>query len=194
TFVKWIRGVIDARRQRVDPAAPEILDGIDRAIATALRCGTAVIGDISNTTVPFPPLVRSPLAAVGFQELIGFNVSDPSAFVARARENVEALRETGRVRASLAAHAPYSVAPALFQAIRDAMRRRPFSPCSVHLAESAEETEFVRTGRGAWRALLEEVGAWNPTWTAPAVSPVEYLERCGFLWERVLAVHGVHMT
>jgi cytosine/adenosine deaminase-related metal-dependent hydrolase len=98
------------------------------------------------------------------------------------------------VRASLAAHAPYSVAPALFQAIREAMREKPFSPCSVHLAESVEETEFVRTGRGAWRALLEDVGAWNPTWTAPAVSPVEYLERCGFLWERVLAVHGVYMT
>ncbi|PWT82087.1 MAG: hypothetical protein C5B57_09285 [Blastocatellia bacterium] len=194
TFVEWIRGVIDARRQRVDPTAPEILDGIDRGIADSLRSGTALIGDVSNTLVPFAPLARSPLAAVAFHELIGFNLSDPAAFVERARAGMEASRETRQVRASLAAHAPYSVAPALFRAIRAAMRRRPFLPCSVHLAESADETEFVRTGRGEWRALLEDVGAWNPTWTPPAVSPVEYLEQCGFLWERVLAVHGVHMT
>jgi aminodeoxyfutalosine deaminase len=194
SFAAWIRSIIAARRQRVDPNAPEILAAVDRAIANALRAGTAVIGEISNTLVTFASLVRSPLAAVAFHELIGFNLSDPAAIVARAEEGIEALRGTDRVRASLAAHAPYSVAPALFRAIREAMNRRPFAPCSVHLAESADETEFVRTGGGAWRGLLEDVGAWNPAWVAPAVSPVEYLDRSGFLWRRLLVVHGVQMT
>ena len=70
----------------------------------------------------------------------------------------------------------------------------PFAPCSVHLSESAEEVEFIKTGGGPWRALLEELGVWDPAWTAPGVSPVQYLDESGFLDARVLAVHGVQMT
>src|SRR5439155_889560 len=40
---------------------------------------------------------------------------------------------------------------------------------------------------------LEEVGAWDPGWVAPGVSPVQFLDESGFLDARVLAVHGVHM-
>jgi cytosine/adenosine deaminase-related metal-dependent hydrolase len=99
------------------------------------------------------------------------------------------------VRASLAAHAPYSVAPAVFRALRRAMDRDlSVSPCSVHLSESPAEVDFIATGGGPWRALLEDVGAWDPEWTAPGVSPVQYLEETGFLDARVLAVHGVQMT
>jgi aminodeoxyfutalosine deaminase len=98
------------------------------------------------------------------------------------------------VRASLAAHAPYSVAPLVLRAIRREIDRRPFAPCSVHLSESAEEVEFIRSGRGPWRALLEEIGAWDPGWLAPGGSPVQFLDESGFLDARVLAVHGVQMT
>ena len=42
--------------------------------------------------------------------------------------------------------------------------------------------------------MLEEVGAWDVDWVAPGVSPVHYLDDCGFLDARVLAVHGVQMT
>ena len=82
----------------------------------------------------------------------------------------------------------------MFRAIRQAVDRDPFAPCSVHLSESAEEVEFIRTGGGPWRQLLEEVGAWDPAWTAPGVSPVQFLDDSGFLDARVLAVHGVQMT
>jgi cytosine/adenosine deaminase-related metal-dependent hydrolase len=98
------------------------------------------------------------------------------------------------VRPSLAAHAPYSVAPRVFRAIREAIDRRPALPCSVHLSESAEEVEFLQTGGGPWRGLLAELGSWDPRWHPPGVSPVEFLDESGFLDDRVLAVHGVQMT
>ena len=53
----------------------------------------------------------------------------------------------------LVAHAPYSVAPGLFRAIVNAKRR---GPLSVHVGESAEEIEFLQTGRGPFRALLQD--------------------------------------
>jgi cytosine/adenosine deaminase-related metal-dependent hydrolase len=192
-FVTWIRGVMAARRRHPDPGAPEILDAVDRGLAEAVACGTAVVGDISNTLVTFDPLTRSPLAGVVFYELIRFNVADPEAFVEIARHELDRFVPTERVRVSLAAHAPYSVAPLVLRAIRRAVDRDPFLPCSVHLAESMAEVEFISTGRGPWRVLLEELGVWDPAWVPPGGTPVEFLDDAGFLDARVLAVHGVQM-
>jgi aminodeoxyfutalosine deaminase len=193
-FVTWIRGVMAARRSRPDPRAPEILDAIDRGLAEAAGAGTAVVGDISNTLVTYEPLVRSALSGVVFYELIRFNAPDPRAFVAAAAAEIEALAPSASVRASLAAHAPYSVAPLVLRAIREAVDRDAFTPCSIHLSESAEEVEFVLSGAGPWRALLEEVGAWDPKWQPPGVSPVQFLDEAGFLGANILAVHGVQMS
>jgi cytosine/adenosine deaminase-related metal-dependent hydrolase len=193
-FVTWIRGVMSARRERPDPAGAEILRALDDGIAEAVACGTAVVGDISNTLVTFGPLVASSLAAVLFYELIRFNVEDPRAFVENAVVRLAEIAPTANVRTSLAAHAPYSVAPLVLRAIREAVGRDPAAPCSVHLSESAEEVEFLSTGEGPWRALLEELGSWDPMWMAPGGSPAEYLDDLDFLDGAVLAVHGVQMT
>jgi cytosine/adenosine deaminase-related metal-dependent hydrolase len=193
-FVTWIKGVMAARRQRPDPSGPEILEAVERALIEAVACGTAIVGDISNTLVTYGPLTRSPLAGVLFYELIRFNTDDPVGLVERAVRELEALAPTDKVRTSLAAHAPYSVAPLVFREIRRAVDRLPFAPCSVHLSESVEEVEFIKTGGGPWRALLEEIGSWDPAWVAPGGSPVQFLDESGFLDARVLAVHGVQMT
>jgi len=193
-FVSWIRGVMAARRQRPDPGAEEILDAVRLGIDEAVRCGTALVGDISNTLVTRQPLLDSPLLGVLFYELIRFNTSDPAGVVAQACRELDALGSSDKIRASLAAHAPYSVAPLVFRAIRDAVDSRPFLPCSVHLAESADESTFIRTGEGEWRAFLEQVGSWDPQWVPPGGTPVEYLDDAGFLGGGTLAVHGVQMT
>ena len=193
TFVGWIRNVMEARRQRADPRAPAILAAVDSALAEALAAGTALVGDISNTLVTLEPLARTPLGALVFYELIRFRADEPERMVERARQELGAIARGGRVRASLAAHAPYSVDPRLFRAIRDAAGQPPL-PVSVHLSESAEEVEFLRAASGPWRQLLEEMGAWNPAWQAPGVSPVEYLDTAGFFAGPVVAVHGVQMS
>lgn len=193
-FVSWIRGLLAARRRQPDPRSPEVLAAINGAVVEAVACGTAVVGDISNTLASFGPLARSPLAGIVFYEIVKFNAPDPEAVVERARREIDALGPAAMVRTSLAAHAPYSVAPLVFRAIRKDVNRDAFAPCSVHLAESVEETEFIRTAGGPWRTLLEELGSWDPAWTAPGGTPVQYLDDNGFLDARVLAVHGVQMS
>jgi cytosine/adenosine deaminase-related metal-dependent hydrolase len=193
-FVSWIRDVMAARVQRTDPRSPAILDAVERAVAESIAAGTVLVGDISNTLVTFPLLQSSALAAVVFYELIRFNVPEPDAFVDSAAQALDALVPTARVRLSLAAHAPYSVAPALFRSIRNAVDRRRCEPWSVHLCESIAEIEFIKTGGGPWRELLQGVGAWDHAWQPPAVSPVVFLDEAGLLDHRLLAVHGVQMT
>lgn len=193
-FVSWIRRVMAARRERPDPRSAEIMDAVDRGISEAIAFGTALVGDVSNTLVTYGPLAESDLAGVVFYELIKFNAPEPSAFVDTAAQEVGALPQSDRWRASLAAHAPYSVAPLVLRAIRKAIDRDPFAPLSIHLSESPDEIEFIQRGTGDWRSLLEDVGAWDPAWTPPGVSPVQYLDESGFLDARVLAVHGVQMS
>jgi cytosine/adenosine deaminase-related metal-dependent hydrolase len=190
-FVSWVRQVIALQRSRSRPNAPEIMDAIHSAIREAERCGTAVVGDISNTLVTVRALAESALAAVVFYELIRFNTTDARGVVEQAQRAIAAVPATAMVRASLAAHAPYSVAPDVFRAIARINAQRP---CSVHLAESREEVEFIRSGTGPWRTLLEELGSWDASWAAPGGTPVEFLDGCGFLDSRLLAVHGVQMT
>jgi len=194
TFTAWARQIIYERRRRPNPQDPAVTAGIDAAIAECVGCGTAVVGDISNTLAPFRKLANSPLAAVEFWEIIGFRIDNPDELIEHALGELAALPATDRVRASLAAHAPYSVAPLLFQAIRKAVSRMPFAACSVHLAENAEEVELLETGGGPWKALMKDIGSWNHEWTAPGVGPVQYLDEMGFLDNRLLAVHGVQMS
>ena len=193
-FITWVRGIIGARRQGPDPQDARVQAALADAITEIVASGTAIVGDVSNTLTSFGPLARSPLAAVVFYELNRFNAPDPEGVVEQACREIAALVQTERVRPSLAAHAPYSVAPLVFRAIRRAVDRDPFLPCSVHLSESAEEVEFIQSGRGPWRALLEELGSWDPGWVPPGGTPVQFLDDSGFLDARVLAVHGVQMT
>jgi cytosine/adenosine deaminase-related metal-dependent hydrolase len=193
-FLDWIRAVMAARRKFPDASDPAILGSARASIADASAAGTAVVGDVSNTLVTVPLLNEARLPAHVFFELLRFNASDGEPIVRDARAKLAALPEHPLVRLSVAPHAPYSVSPALFSAIRADLDADPDRRSTVHLGESPEEIEFLKQGSGGWRMLLEELGAWTDGWRAPGASPVAYLDRLGFLSDRVLAVHGVQLS
>ena len=192
-FLDWIRAVMATRREYPDAADPVIVRAAQSAIDEARASGTGLVGDVSNTLVTVPLLRDGRMPAHVFYELIGFSVADPDKRVAEARAKVREAGPGDSVRISLAPHAPYSVSPALFSAIRADIDGES-AVSTVHLGESRDEVEFLRTGTGGWRALLEEIGAWNAGWEAPGRSPAEYLADIGFLDSRVLAVHGVQCS
>jgi cytosine/adenosine deaminase-related metal-dependent hydrolase len=168
------------------------------ALAEARAAGTIAFGDVANTTATVAVLAAAGVSARVFLELLGFNSPDPAAQVNAARATLQsalaAAPGSGRVRGSLAAHAPYSVAPGLFSAIRRDLDSHPEDVTSVHLGESPEEVELLRTGMGPWRQMLDDLGVWTDAWSIPAVSPARYLEQLGFLGSSVAAVHGVQFT
>ena len=194
SFTQWVKPLLAVRRNAPDP--DEVTKAAAAAITEAVSTGTGLFGDVSNALGAVPALRWSKRPARVFHELLGFNVADAEGHVAAARARVVAESRVGRaeeLRYSLAPHAPYSVSPALFDAIRrDATTHG--DPTTVHLCESREEVQFLADGSGPWRELLQTLGVWTNAWRPPACSPVAYLQQRGFLDASTLIVHGVQCT
>jgi cytosine/adenosine deaminase-related metal-dependent hydrolase len=189
-FLDWVRPMLAARRE---PPGGEsaMLPAIHDAIEHARAAGTALIADVTNTLVTVSILRNAGMPARVFHELIGFAGVNADEQAAEARRSIDAFHSDDNIRVSLAPHAPYSVSPALFAAIRRDLDTHGPAISTVHLGESPEEVELLRTGAGPWRGLLQELAVWNPDWQAPRCSPVDYLADIGFLDSSILAVHGV---
>jgi cytosine/adenosine deaminase-related metal-dependent hydrolase len=192
----WIRALMHGRRSGPPGGEDEIVEAMARAAVAMHAAGTVLVGDISNSLLSPRVLAQAGLGGIVFHELVGFNPGDPARIVRDAWQRVteveQSLDRGGRPLAlTVVAHAPYSVAPSLFAEI---LRRPQPGPLSIHLAESAEEVELLRTGTGPMRDMLVEFGAWPDAWVAPACDPVRYLSDLGYLQSGALIVHGVHLT
>jgi cytosine/adenosine deaminase-related metal-dependent hydrolase len=192
-FDGWIRRIIELKNESTRHG-DAVAAAIDDAIREARAFGTALLGDITNTLATSGPLSAHGMAAVVFHELLGFRSDDAATLMQEAAMRLQDAPISELVRHTLAPHAPYSVSPALFGLIRAALQRDPFARTSVHLGESAAEIEFLKYGTGPCRTGLERMGKWDASWVAPKSGAVEYLDRMGFLDDRILVVHGVHFV
>jgi aminodeoxyfutalosine deaminase len=97
----------------------------------------------------------------------------------------------GDMRYGLSPHAPYSVHPDLLTAVVELSREHKI-PVAMHLAESPEELELLRHGRGPLREFLGELGAWDASNIALGTRPLVYLRRLASA-HRALVVHGNYL-
>lgn len=188
-MVPWIRSMVGVRGRGTDASSATAIAAARAAVRGLVDDGTALVGDISNSLLSAPLLAEADLPGVVFHEILGFNRPDPSADVQAAWARVDET-VAAPARGAVAAHAPYSVSPALFGAVAAAKRA---TPLTVHLGESRAEIEFLQTGGGPFRELLESFGVWTDRWQPPACDPVEYLDRVGYLKPGVIVVHGTHL-
>src|SRR4029079_13013347 len=96
-------------------------------------------------------------------------------------------RETSTQRVGVSPHAPYTVSKPLYEGVRDYARRESL-PMTAHIAESGDETLFVRDGTGPFAASH---GKRNIAVVARHVRPVAYLDTLGLLGPDMLAVHAI---
>jgi cytosine/adenosine deaminase-related metal-dependent hydrolase len=188
-FVPWVRDLV-ARREAAGLEAAR--QGAAAAIEAALSLGTVAVGDVSNALAHLDLLAASPLRAVVFFELIGWGPDEVQAALAFADARLAALPPAVRplgLEVRLAAHAPYSVSAGLLKALAV---RADFG--GLHLAESPEETRFLATGEGEWRAFLAQRGMGHVRFTPPHASPVAYVDGLGALREGVVAAHCVQVN
>jgi cytosine/adenosine deaminase-related metal-dependent hydrolase len=195
-FTSWVKQLIMARGrgpERTDD--PVVLSAAQSAAREAVDTGTVALGDISNSLASVGVMASSGLRGVVFHELLGFTETSGALIERTAPQRAAAAAAgEGLVRVSLAPHAPYSVSPELFRAVRSAVSASEAPWTSVHVAESPEEMELLASGTGEWVRMLRWIGAWRDDWTPPGTGPVEYLDELGVIDGRTLVVHGVQLS
>lgn len=188
-FVEWLLGMLP-RRAHITPA--DYQRAIEAGIAAMVEAGTVAVGDISATGWSVEPLLHSGLAGVVYYEVLGMDPAVSLPRLEEARRRIDGWRRhEGRMRVGLSVHAPYSCAPALFEAAT-AWCLAEDVPLAIHIAESPAEVEFVRDGTGP---LLEPNRRFTPhiTWEPPQCSPIQYLARLGVLEARPQLIHAVQV-
>ena len=94
-------------------------------------------------------------------------------------------------RRGLSPHAPYSVHPRLLEQLVALAARRK-APVTTHLAETEQELQLLREGRGELVDFLTDLGAWRQGVIARSTRPLDYLRALSSL-ERVLVAHGNYL-
>jgi cytosine/adenosine deaminase-related metal-dependent hydrolase len=185
-LVPWVEALM-AQRGAADEEA--IRAATRKAIRQLESTGTVAVGDVSNTLRHLDLLEGSSLRAVVFYELIGFDPARAEAILAGVDTVLSLARQSPlRTRIRVAAHAPYSVSPALFAGI---VSRG--GPASLHLAESQAESRLVASGDGEWRGFLDRRGLSAVRFDARGVSPVAYVDGLGALRPDTVCAHCVQV-
>jgi cytosine/adenosine deaminase-related metal-dependent hydrolase len=196
SFVDWIKQLFMTRGGRSERLGdPKVTDAARTAAQEMRDSGCAGIGEVSNSLATVEAIHAAGLRGVVFHELLGFNLlTGQSVIDTRPLRALAATFGTDAVRVSVAPHAPYSVSPELFRAIRDEVDGSAVPITSVHLGESQSEVDFLRDGSGPWPGILKWVGSEREDWRPPGVSPVAYLDGLGMLDARTLVVHAVQLS
>jgi 5-methylthioadenosine/S-adenosylhomocysteine deaminase len=151
--------------------------GTRLGLAEMIRGGTTTYCDMYY----FEDAVADETARAGLRGVLGETVIDFP--VADNKTHEQAMAYTERfvakwkndklITPAIAPHAPYTVSE---EHLRDvaAFSKRTNAPIVIHVAETRKEIEDITRDHGA--------------------SPFDYLARIGFLSDRVIAAHGVHVT
>jgi cytosine/adenosine deaminase-related metal-dependent hydrolase len=186
-FTDWIKAIVALK------ASWTIED-----FAASWRRGARMLVDTGTTTVAdveaVPELLPAawggtPLRVISFRELISLRSREA------ARELVERCVNDclglpgAEGRVGLSPHAPYTVTPELLEQAARAAQRRGWR-LVTHVAESEEEFMMFRYGKGA---MFDWLKGQRDMSDCGQGSPVQHLERCGYLDSNVLAVHANHL-
>ena len=185
-FPDWIRQVIVLRREH-----PELFaDAVEAGISESLSLGITRVADIAQA--PWPEeLDDADLEVLTLRELIAPTIARLEAARSIAKGHFVESGKSLNIQAGLSPHAPYTVHPELLSGALEISR---VTNCTVamHLAETREELEFMRTGGGPLRLLLDELGAWDGGLGPFPQRPMDYLRRLAGA-SRVLVIHGNYL-
>ncbi|MEI8373554.1 MAG: amidohydrolase family protein [Planctomycetota bacterium] len=200
-LVEWLGRVIEHRAHA--PARNRL--SIEQGLRESVGHGVTTIGEIAQPGGTGDAYRASPCNGTLFLELIAPRVDRIGTALKAAEKHIldvgpwQAVgwAELGRVppashwQPGLGPHAPYTVHPELLARAVDLTIEHKI-PLAMHLAESREEIDFLRNGRGPFRDLLESRGAWDPSARPHGSRPLDEL-RVLSRTHRALVVHGNYL-
>ena len=177
-FRLWVADLL-AKREALGTDA--LIRGAEKSIRDLENSGHFLLGDISTLGITHDLIQDSDLGGVSFFEYLG-----------NFAETVAVLTGHDCSR-SLAGHAPHTTAPDFLKSMKAGASAQSL-PFSIHAAESEDEMEFIRTGRGAWAEFLLSRGIDFSGWEIRGKTPLEHLANAGLLDAATIVVHALRAT
>jgi cytosine/adenosine deaminase-related metal-dependent hydrolase len=194
-FPEWIGEVIAWRRRR-DATEDEGVRRRERAVEVGLTesaaAGVAALGEIASPGWSEAPFQTTSIDCTVFQELLGLAPERRASLSELAAAHLDAGGRPGVWRPALSPHAPYTTTLELVDDAVDLSCRRS-APLAMHLAESLEELELLRTGTGPFRELLAGLVPRLSDYLPRNVRPLDFLKRLSRA-PRTLVIHGNYLA
>ncbi|CAN5180728.1 amidohydrolase [soil metagenome] len=189
-FFAWLRKLTLARLLKMTPY--DLYVSAAWGAVEAARAGVTSVGDASaSAEEAMRALGDVGLRGIVYQEVFGPEPELAAEQFAKLHERVAHLQafESDLVRLGVSPHSPYTVSARLLEMVSDFAVNETF-PLKIHTAESAAEELLIREGRGTFAESLAQRGI---AWSAPGLSSVQYLARCGVLRARPLLAHCIRV-
>lgn len=185
-FPRWITE-LTLRRRAMDPVA--WLAAARGSVHQMVRSGTTAVADIVTAGPGLLAASRAGLVGISYVEAVG---ADEQGWPAE-RARVVGLLEGAPRPVGVSPHALYSLGTSAFRGAVELARERGLR-LHPHLAETADEAEWVLSGTGAIGRWMERVGlSLELAGVGSGVSPVRHCDDLGGLGADVHVAHGVHV-
>jgi cytosine/adenosine deaminase-related metal-dependent hydrolase len=188
-FTDWIPRLTHAKYQvltRADMLLSSRLGAIEM-----LRAGVTCVGEVMDLGTAWHAMREFGLQGVAYQEVFGPAPNQMAEALTDLKSKIDEYRrcETETLRIGASPHAPYTVSATLYKAVNEYAQHENLR-IATHIAESADEGLFVRSGTGVFAERWRERGiAFQP----PACSPLAYLDTLGLLRPETLLIHGIDL-
>lgn len=183
-FADWVREINELRRGLSDD---DYLESIVRGFEEARRWGTTTIANIESKPALLRRMAPPPLRTWWFAELIDVRPQKPVSMMVEDALACFPTKDDWLGGFGLSPHAPFTASLELSVLAKEAAERNNLL-LTTHLAESAEEMEMFREGRGRLFDLLKGLG--RPMHDCgEAKTPLAVMLDRGVIDERWIVVH-----
>lgn len=185
-FIDWIKGLIEKKNglKRADYET-----GVTNGIKELIGTGTTSVGEITSEDIS--PYVLNSYGIRGkvFYEVIGVSYFISKYIWFKKRAEINRFRGNGLTEAGISPHSCYSLTYDLLKRVGNYSIRHGLS-LSSHISETKDESEFIRSGGGKIKELLNGLGFDTPL-PFHSYSPTFYFNELGLLRKDFIAAHAV---
>ena len=156
SFTDWIRRINAVKRSLSDD---DYLAAIARGFAELRKWGTTTVANIESFPELLVRMPPPPIRTWWFLEMIDIRHRETGEEAVAGALSFFAERPDWLGGFGLSPHAPYTASASLFELAGNAARNLGM-PITTHVAESREEWEMFRHGRGELYDFLLRLGRW----------------------------------
>jgi len=187
-FLNWVRRI---RALKETTSAEAFYAAAQAGIRDCWARGVTCVAETGSTGAVMHALHDLRGRGIVYQEVFGPDPKQCAASMAELESTVRQLRrlEAPQLRLGVSPHAPYTVSAPLYEAVAEFARLEQL-PIAVHVAESKDETSFVRDGAGPFATALR---ARDIMVEPQRCSPVAYLVQRAVVQRGTLCIHSVQV-